>query len=211
MIHYDREGTRLGFWLFLFTEFFLFAAMFLIYAVYRGEYIDGFQAASAKLSIPIGTINTCILLFSSWTVVLALKAMKLGNTKHYLIFMFSSVIAGLTFLGIKSFEWMGKFSHGYYLSTRANIEVDKASELLQVGPNMLPEGEVLFFALYFVMTGIHALHIIIGLILFVIGMRKVKNWTDKEKQLGLMENFGLYWHLVDVIWIFLFPLFYLVG
>ena len=211
MIHYDEKGTRLGFWLFLYTELFLFAALFLIYAVYRSEYLEDFQAASGRLSIPVGTANTMVLLLSSLTVVLALVALRREEIKRSFVFLGITIACAFTFLIVKSFEWTAKFQHGFFLSSNTTIEAGEASPLFTVGEQMLPKGEVLFYSLYFIMTGIHAIHIIIGMILFFIAWKKMSSGVIHSHRVGTLENFGLYWHLVDVVWIFLFPLFYLVA
>ena len=209
--HHDEEGTRLGFWLFLYTELFLFAAFFLIYAVYRSAHIEEFKQAAESLNTTIGTVNTIILLTSSLTMVLSLDALKNGSVKLAKTLLMLTVALGLGFLIIKGFEWNAKFEHHLFLQTATDIAAGKGSPLLTPGEEMLPDGQVLFFGLYFIMTGIHALHIIIG----GIWMLMVYFWISKGSihpdNPGVLERCGLYWHLVDVIWIFLFPLYYLVA
>jgi len=209
--HKDETGTRLGFWLFLYTELFLFAAFFLIYAVYRSHYLEEFKTAAQSLNTGIGTQNTMILLASSLTMVLSLGAMKNGAIKLSKTFLQFTIILGVAFLIIKGFEWNAKFDHHLFLQTAEGIAAGEGSLLLNPGAEMLPVGQVLFFGLYFIMTGTHALHIIIG----VIWMLVVHGWISKgsvsPENYGVLERCGLYWHLVDLIWIFLFPLYYLVG
>ncbi|MBT3237107.1 MAG: cytochrome c oxidase subunit 3 family protein [Bdellovibrionales bacterium] len=210
--HYDEVGTRLGFWLFLFTELFLFGAFFIVYLVYRTTYLPDFQTASNQLSTVIGTTNTIILLFSSLTVVLAIHYMRKGIKKMALTFLSITILCGLAFLVIKSFEWGGKFDHNLFLQLRGNIEQGLGSPLLTPGSSeMLPMGQVLFFGLYFIMTGTHALHIIIGLIWMSVLWVWIYQGKLKTDRAGILENGGLYWHLVDLIWIYLFPLFYLIA
>ena len=205
--HYDAEGTRLGFWLFLFTEIFLFSIFFLMYAVYRHAFLADFHEGAHHLSIPIGATNTMILLFSSLTVVLSIVALQKGDKKNALIFLGITILCGLAFLTIKGFEWNAKFAHDFYFAFKGNPPSPK----LQSGPNLLPHGQILFFGLYFIMTGIHALHIVIGVTLLTLALIWVQQGKIHQERVGTLENFGLYWHLVDVIWIFLFPLFYLVA
>lgn len=209
--HKDETGTRLGFWLFLYTELFLFAAFFLVYAVYRSHYIADFEEAAKSLNIGIGTQNTIILLTSSVTMVFSLNAMKNGYIKLSKTFLQFTVLLGLAFLVIKGFEWGAKFDHHIFLQTAKGIAEGEGSLLLNPSAEMLPVGQVLFFGLYFIMTGTHALHIIIG----GIWMLLVRHWIGKGSvnpdNYGVLERSGLYWHLVDLIWIFLFPLYYLVA
>lgn len=209
--HHDEEGTRLGFWLFLFTEVLLFGAFFIIYAVYRSTYLGDFKLAAESLNTTIGTVNTIILLTSSLTMVLSLDAIRRGAVKLAKTFLVLTMTLGVSFLIIKGFEWGAKFDHNLFLQTSSGIAEGKGSPLLNPGSEMLPVGQVLFYGLYFIMTGIHALHIIIG----AIWMAVVYVWTSKgsinQENYGVLERCGLYWHLVDVIWIFLFPLYYLVA
>ncbi|MBT3228319.1 MAG: cytochrome c oxidase subunit 3 family protein [Candidatus Marinimicrobia bacterium] len=209
--HHDEEGTRLGFWLFLFTELLLFGAFFIVYGVYRTAHLNDFKIAAESLNTGIGTTNTIILLASSLTMVLSLNAMKAGRVKLAKSMLLFTMALGTTFLVIKGFEWNAKFAHHLFLQTSAAIAEGKGSPLLTPGPDMLPDGQVLFYGLYFIMTGTHALHIIIG----VVWMGIVYFWISKGSinpdNAGVLERCGLYWHLVDVIWIFLFPLYYLVA
>ena len=209
--HHDEEGTRLGFWLFLYTELFLFGAFFLVYAVYRSAHLEDFKFAAETLNTTIGTVNTVILLTSSLTMVLSLDAMKRGAAKAAKGLLLVTFALGMAFLVIKGFEWSAKFHHDLFLQTASGIAAGEGSPLLTPGPSMLPQGQVLFYGLYFIMTGTHALHIIIG----AVWMLMVYGWIGKgsidQENPGVLERCGLYWHLVDVIWIFLFPLFYLVA
>lgn len=195
-VHRDDEGSKMGMWLFLFTELLLFGGMFILYASYRFMYPDAFKVAAMKLDTLIGAVNTILLLTSSLTVVIAIIALR-RNQKTFSIYMLLfTVVAGGAFLVNKYFEWSAKFHHGIYPK----------------GPAMadMSDGENVFFGLYYVMTGLHALHIVVGLvfILFMVYfIMKDKQTADNNQRL---ENAGLYWHLVDIIWIFLFPLFYLI-
>lgn len=194
--HRDDEGKRMGMWLFLFTEVLLFGGLFIVYAAYRFINPEDFHAGSQHLDWVIGTINTVILLTSSLTVALSISAIQNGNTKKAKILLYITLAFALAFLVNKYFEWGGKIHHGLF----PGMEEFKH----------LTHGESLFFVLYFFMTGLHGLHIIaggifIGFILYYIGKGEVTS-----ESYTLHENAGLYWHLVDVIWIYLFPLFYLI-
>jgi cytochrome c oxidase subunit 3 len=208
--HRDDVGARLGFWLFLYTEIFLFAVMFILYSVYRNKYLQDFQKAALELNTTIGTVNTLILLLSSMTVVLSIVAIQRRERKRALVFIAITILCGLAFLNIKSVEWAEKFHHGIFLQTRSAIEAGEGSPLLTAGEQMLPQGQVLFYSLYYVMTGTHALHILIGLALLLWCFIRMQRGSIHAQRTVALENVALYWHLVDVIWIFLFPLFYLV-
>lgn len=194
--HYDPEGSKLGMWLFLFTELFLFGGLFLVYAVFRNKYSADFHHAGAELNTFIGTLNTVVLLVSSMTVAMSITAIQKKNSRLAMLLIFITLVLALVFMINKYFEWSYKFEHHLY----------PGSELM----THLPKGEILFFGLYFMMTGLHALHVLIGMILLTINFIKVKTGKVNSERLGLLENSGLYWHLVDLIWIFLFPLLYLV-
>lgn len=195
-VHRDDTGSKMGMWLFLFTELLLFGGMFILYACYRFMYPDGFTAAALHLDPLLGAVNTVILLTSSLTVVLGIVALQKGNKKLCMFNLWFTVACGLLFLVNKYFEWTHKFHDGIYPK----------------GPALesMSEGEVIFFGLYYVMTGLHGLHIVIGLAFIGFIMWFIqKNYVTGDN-FQKLENAGLYWHLVDVIWIFLFPLFYLI-
>jgi cytochrome c oxidase subunit 3 len=195
--HVDAEGSKIGMWLFIFTEILLFGGLFVVYTVYRNKYPGAFHLAHLELDIKLGTINTIILLVSSATVAMSISAIQKSHKKMALGLLAITIILALAFLVNKYFEWTAKFHHGIYPGSE---------HLLQ-----LSHGDNLFFTLYFTMTGIHALHIIVGLVLLsFVFIRIVQNKVNSEKYVFL-ENGGLYWHLVDLIWIFLFPLFYLIA
>jgi cytochrome c oxidase subunit 3 len=194
--HRDYAGAKLGMWLFLFTELLLFGGLFLLYAVYRYKHPEGFHAASLDLSRFAGTLNTVILITSSLTAVLAIHYLREGKTRLAQRLVAATIGLGLSFLVIKAFEWGTKFEHGLYPGS---------SVLAAKGA-----GESLYFGLYFTMTGLHALHVIVGMsvfgwVLVLMGRGKVGAAAPIK-----LENAGLFWHLVDIVWIFLFPLFYLI-
>lgn len=195
-IHRDDVGSKMGMWLFLITELLLFGGLFLVYSVYRFTHQEQFSLAAMELNTTVGALNTIILLTSSLTVVLSIAALQKKNKALSVIFLILTQIFALLFMVNKFFEWSAKISHGIY----------PGSEELLTRSN----GEILFFGLYYVMTGIHGLHVIIGMVILLIMMVLIiKNKITSDNLISL-ENSGLYWHLVDLIWIFLFPLFYLI-
>ncbi|NIO16991.1 MAG: cytochrome c oxidase subunit 3 family protein [Deltaproteobacteria bacterium] len=194
--HVDYTGSKIGMWLFLFTELILFGGMFLLYSVYRYKHPQEFHAGAAELDVVLGAFNTVILLTSSMTMALSILALRKGNKKLSLILQLATIGLGLLFLVNKYFEWGAKIHHGLYPGSEQILQRSK--------------GEILFFGLYYTMTGLHGLHVLIGLA--VIGFTVYM--THRERITGedfvILENTGLYWHLVDIIWIYLFPLFYLI-
>ena len=194
--HRDDQTSKTGMWLFLFTEMLLFGGLFVVYSVYRYRNAVAFHMAAQELSVVIGTINTIILLTSSTTIAMSITALRMRNKKLSLVLLGTTVILGLAFLVNKYFEWGEHFRQHIY----------PGSSVLALRGH----GDVLFYGLYFFMTGLHALHIIIGLVfILIITVSISKNKINPENYV-LHENSGLYWHLVDLIWIFLFPLFYLI-
>jgi cytochrome c oxidase subunit 3 len=195
--HYDPEASKIGMWLFIFTELLLFGGLFIIYSVYRFMNHDAFHLAAEELDLKIGTINTLLLLTSSMTIAMSVSAIQYKNKKLTLALLGITFVFGLIFLVNKYFEWGVKFEHGIWPGSHHLIED-------------MGQGEILFFGLYFVMTGLHALHIIIGMVIMSVAFFKVRSGKVHAGRYALLENAGLYWHLVDLIWIFLFPLFYLI-
>jgi cytochrome c oxidase subunit 3 len=194
--HRDYVGAKLGMWLFLFTEVLLFGGMFLVYSVYREVNTTEFHEAGLEMNVVIGAVNTIILLTSSLTMALSISAIKKGQKKSSILLQAATVILGIAFLVNKYFEWSDHIRHGFY---------PDSPQLLAMS-----HGKILFFGLYYVMTGIHALHVVIGMsiivFILVLTLRGIVTSGDYVK----LENAGLFWHLVDVIWIYLFPLFYLI-
>ena len=195
--HYDAEASKIGMWLFIFTELLLFGGLFIVYSVYRYLNPEAFHLAAEELNRTIGTINTLILLISSMTIAMSTSALQLKKKSITLGLLSITVLLGIVFLINKYFEWGVKFQHGIW----------PGSEHLL---NDFSQGEILFFGLYFIMTGLHALHIIVGLIIIAVTISRIMKGTVHSNRAALLENAGLYWHLVDIIWIFLFPLFYLI-
>lgn len=193
----DRDRGRIGMWLFICTEILLFGGLFLLYSVYRYKHQADFHEASLDLSRFDGTLNTIVLITSSLTAALAVHELRAGRTARTRLLIGATLLLALTFLVVKGFEWAAKFEHGLYPS---------APHLLT-----LPPGQILYFGLYFTMTGLHAIHVIVGMGVFGYALRSMSKGRVGPERPILVENTTLFWHLVDVIWIFLFPLFYLIS
>lgn len=195
-VHRDDVGARMGMWLFLFTELLLFGGMFLAYAVYRHEYPEQFRIAALELNTTVGALNTIILLTSSLTVALSIAALQKGKRTLSILLLLLTDVMALLFMVNKFFEWSAKIHHGLYPGSETMLN--------------LPDGQILFYGLYYIMTGLHGLHVIIGLVFLTIILVFILTGSVNKDSYVKLENAGLYWHLVDLIWIFLFPLFYLI-
>jgi cytochrome c oxidase subunit 3 len=196
MEHRDDIGAKLGMWVFIFTEILLFGGLFLVYAIMRNNYSKEFHEAAHHLNAFIGTINTVVLLLSSATVAMSITAVQKGNNKLAVILLFATLVCAAVFMVNKYFEWGHKIHIGLY----------PGSDLMMT----LSHGQVMFFSLYYFMTGLHMFHLVVGGIILTIVMIKVNSGAINTGKYVLLENGGLYWHLVDLIWIFLFPLLYLI-
>jgi cytochrome c oxidase subunit 3 len=194
----QTHAARLGMWLFLATEVLLFTALFAGYGVYRYLYPDAFQAASRGLETWIGGVNTLVLVTSSFTVATGLERATQGDGRGTRLLFGVSVLLGLVFLGFKYVEYAHHF-HAGELPGR-----------FYTGEHVQGPGGPIFFALYFLITGLHGIHVVIGMtVLAVIGWRAGRGAFTAEYHVPV-ELAGLYWHLVDLIWIFVFPLIYLI-
>jgi len=202
--HFDdaeqqHEASSLGMWLFLVTEVMFFGGVFLAYVVYRSRFATAFAHASHHLDVRLGTFNTVVLIASSLTMALAVWAATVGRRRALLWSLFATMLLGGTFLGVKAYEYAHKFHE--HLVPGAGFH--------WAGPEA-PAAE-LFFGLYFVMTGIHALHMVIGLGLLTYLVLRTRRDAFGPAWSTPVEMVGLYWHFVDIVWIFLFPLLYLIG
>lgn len=202
-IEQQQATSRFGMWVFLATEVLFFGALLLGYFVYRIEYPDAFAAGSEHLSLKLGTINTAILLSSSLSVALGVRAIQLGRTKSLIFFLIVTMVLGASFLGVKGTEYFLEYKDGF---------VPGPSLLFKSStPAIDPHHVELFFLLYFILTSVHALHMVIGLGIFsVLLVRSCKNRYSAQDHEAI-ECAGLYWHFVDIVWIFLYPLLYLIG
>ena len=192
----DDTGAKLGMWLFILSELLLFGGMFILYSVYRYKNPVDFHHASRELDVILGTLNTLILLTSSLTLALSISAIQKGNRKLSTYLLIATIFFGLLFLLNKGIEWSTKMNHGIYPSSPILLE--------------RPKGEILFFGLYYVMTGLHGLHVLVGVAVLSVMLNFLLKDKISQTHFVPLENSGLYWHLVDIIWIFLFPLFYLI-
>jgi cytochrome c oxidase subunit III len=192
-----RSDGKMGMWLFLCSEIILFGGLFLLYAVYRLKNPDDFHNASLGQSRFWGTLNTCILITSSLLVALSVYFGRRGAAKKTLALLSGTILLGLGFLGIKAYEWTEKITSGIYPGADALLS--------------RPKGEMLYHGLYYLMTGLHAVHVFAGISVLAFMSIRVLRAGTRGAPVALLENAGLYWHLVDIIWIFLFPLIYLIG
>ncbi len=195
----QHEAATLGMWAFLITEIMFFGGLFTGYTVYRSAYPEAFAAASRILDRQLGAINTVVLIASSLTMVLAVHSAQLGRRKALVVFLLCTIVLGSVFLGIKAVEYSHKFEHHLVPGPWFHYEGPRASQVH------------LFFCFYFVMTGMHALHMIIGIA--ILAALVFQSWRGRYTNLysSPVEMTGLYWHFVDIVWIFLFPLLYLLG
>jgi cytochrome c oxidase subunit 3 len=202
--HFDdlgqqQEASTLGMWVFLTTEIMFFGGLFMAYVLYRAWYPGAFAAASHHLDVWLGTVNTAVLIGSSLTMALAVHAAQLGGRRTLVVFLLLTMVLGAVFLGIKAVEYAHKFEEGLIPGPAFHFEGPQARHAQ------------IFFSLYFAMTGMHALHMVVGL-----GIMGVMVWLSargrfSEEYYTPIEISGLYWHFVDIVWIFLFPLLYLIG
>ena len=197
----QKQSAFFGMWLFLVQEVLFFGGLFVTYVYYRSQYGDAFAAGSLELDPLTGAINTAVLLISSFTMVVAVYGAQKGNRNLTVGGLVGTIVFGAIFLGIKWFyEYGPKISHG--LLPGSNFEWHGAA----AGPEV-----EIFFSLYFAMTGMHALHMVIGIaiMLVMIPLAWRGMWTPGNH--NFVEGFGLYWHFVDIVWIFLFPFLYLIA
>ena len=202
--HFDtaeqqQEASYLGMWIFLVTEIMFFGGLFTAYVVYRSANSRAFAMGSHELDISLGAFNTAVLIGSSLTMALGVWAAQKGKNKLVAVFLILTVLLGVVFLGVKAIEYQAKFEH--HLFPGPNFHWDGANA----------GGVEMFFNLYFMMTGLHALHMIIGIPILLVVAVLAWRGTFTTANYNLVEGVGLYWHFVDIVWIFLFPLLYLLG
>jgi cytochrome c oxidase subunit 3 len=192
----DNAGAKLGMWLFLFTELLLFGGLFLLYGAYLSRYPHEFAAAGREMHLVFGTANTAILLTSSLLAAMAVTAIQRGTRGKTVLLLGGTILCAAIFLGNKYLEWSAEIGNGIYPD----------SPRLAAGP----PGESVFYSLYYLTVGLHGLHVLIGGTLLALVAVRVQRGTIHAGDYVLLENSALYWHLVDLIWIFIFPLFYLL-
>ena len=210
----QKDSASLGMWLFLAQEVMFFGGMFCAYLIYRYKYFADFGSASQQLNIWLGAINTVVLICSSLTVVLSVRAAQLGKRMALVGWLLLTIVLGVVFLGIKADEYAEKFEkHHVPGASFSYHELLPSQEKLPPAERQYanPHHAEMYFSLYFAMTGMHALHMIIGVGLF--GFLACMAWRGKygPGYYTPIENAGLYWHFVDIVWIYLFPLLYLID
>ena len=193
------EASTLGIWAFLLTEIMFFGGLFAAYTVYRSVYLQGFIEGSQHLDAILATIMTVILIGSSLTMALSVHAAQVGNDKLLIRFLLLTMLLGVAFLGIKGYEYW----HKYHTHMVPGLAFDYD------GP--YPEIVQLFLSFYFIMTSMHALHMIVGIGMMAVLVMMAWRGRFSPEYHTPVEVIGLYWHFVDIVWIFLYPLLYLVG
>jgi cytochrome c oxidase subunit 3 len=211
--HFDnleqqREAAALGMWVFIAQEVMFFGGLFLVYLVYRMQYPDAFAAASNHLDRTLGTFNTAVLIGSSLTMALAVWATQVGRSRKVQVaFMAATLLLGSIFLGVKAIEYTEKYHDGLIPFAGMFHPTEKA----HFPPEVSIKNIQMFYWIYFAMTGLHALHMVIGIGILLPIMWAAWRGRYSPEYHAPVELFGLYWHFVDIIWIFLFPLLYLLG
>lgn len=221
--HFDdmeqqREATALGMWTFLSTEVMMFGALMFAYSLYRFKFHTEFLAGSHSLNFKLGFMNTLVLLVSSLTMAMAVHSAQLREKNRMMMFLGATWILGFAFLVIKGFEWSADYHEGLVpglnWDPRPHAEVIKEyffNKQGQVSTDFNLQSYQMYFVIYFSMTGLHAFHMIIGLALVAYWMflgQRGHFTTGNDQPVELL---GLYWHFVDIVWVFLFPLLYLIG
>ena len=222
----QRAASKLGIWLFIAQEILFFSGLFMAYAMFRYWYPETFLQAHEHLSVPMGATNTMVLITSSLTMALGVRAAQVGNQKQLQLQLLLTIAFACCFLVVKYFEYSAKVHHcllpgDYYglpeKDAAGNIKLDDKGnrifaehcEIPRSG-EMEPKSAAVFFAIYFVTTGTHGLHVLIGIGLLAWIYLRARKGHFHPKYFSPVEYVGLYWHLVDLVWIFLFPLLYLV-
>ncbi|MDG5765977.1 cytochrome c oxidase subunit 3 family protein [Balneolales bacterium ANBcel1] len=193
------ESSKMGMWIFLVTEVLMFGGLFVAYIIYRAWHPDLFYMAAQELDVALGATNTVVLIASSLTIALAIRAVQLDKIKAAINYLSATLLLAGTFLVIKYFEYMDKFGKGIYPGQAYSYE------------GIHHEMAVNFFSIYYMMTGLHGIHVLVGMALIGWMIIKAKKGAVHSGYYTPVENTGLFWHLVDIIWIFLFPLLYLID
>jgi cytochrome c oxidase subunit III len=203
----QQDADALGIWIFLVTEIMFFGGLFAAYAIYRWLYFAAFQGGSHVLDIRLGAANTIVLLASSLTMALSVRSAQTGNRRALVLFLVSTMILGGIFLSVKAVEYNQKFVE--HIVPGLNW-APEGQTLARLAPGGLDHAQIYFF-FYFAMTGLHALHMIIGMALLLWLVLRARKGSFTPHYFAPVEVVGLYWHFVDIVWIFLFPLLYLIG
>lgn len=197
----QHEASELGMWLFLVTEIMFFGAFFMAYLVYRYWYPQAFILGSHHMDVTLGTINTAVLLTSSFTMALAVHAAEHGKRQRLVGLLLATLIFGMAFLGIKAFE--------YYHKYEEHLVPFAGWDFAPTGPHRA--GLMAFFNIYFLMTGLHAFHMVVGIVLLGVLAVMAQRQRLPAWRSVIVHNAGLYWHFVDLVWVYLFPFFYLIA
>ncbi len=212
----QREAGTFGMWLFLLTEIMFFGGLFFAYLLYRNWYYPAFAAASNQLSVPEGAINTAVLITSGFCMALGVWAAEVRKKGFLVLMLLLTTFFGLIFIGIKADEYHEKWEKHHIpgahfdISEFVNPRAHGIMNEQPLAPDMAERTQV-FFSLYFAMTGMHAVHMIIGIVLLC-WLTARAHWGEfTNGYVAPIENFGLYWHFVDIVWLFLFPLLYLIN
>ncbi len=212
-ISQQREAASFGMWVFLLTEVMFFGGLFCAYLIFRNWYHPAFVAGSNMLDITLGTTNTAVLIGSSFTMAMAVYSAQMRRRGALVLYLSLTIVLGFAFLGIKGVEYHQKFvDHhvpGYNFSIQEFVHPTNP-KAIPLAPDMAEKTQI-YFSLYFAMTGMHALHMIIGISLLFFLVARAWQGAYTEGHVMTIENFGLYWHFVDIVWIFLFPLLYLIS
>ena len=216
-VEQQADTTNFAMWLFLLTEVMFFGGLFTAYLIYRNWYYPAFVAASHQLNIFWGTANTAVLISSSFTMAMGVWCAETRRKGGLVLCLVLTFLLGLVFLGIKSIEYSEKIEKhhvpGFHYSLKSFLDPDSDEAAKAAGDKPLPldvaRHTEVYFSLYFAMTGMHALHMIIGIA--ILGFMIFRAGAYTAGHVTFVENFGLYWHFVDIIWIFLFPLLYLIS
>lgn len=208
----QKESSSLGMWLFLAQEVMFFGGLFACYVVFRVLYPEAWSVGSHTLSIPIGAFNTSILLLSSFTMAMAVYSVQVGNQKHLVRYLTLTLLLGIAFVVVKWYlEYSPKLEHGMFPGAMFNPDGYYPAAQAFAAQSAEQFGHLqMFYLLYFLMTGMHALHMLIGFGILVVLIIRAQMGVYGPRRYNTIENFGLYWHFVDIVWVFLFPLFYLV-
>lgn len=203
--HFDdmeqqKEAGTLGMWAFLITEIMFFGGLFLAYILYRSKYPEAFSSASGHLNWRLGAANTVVLIVSSLTMAMAVYYSQTGNKKLLITMLILTMALGATFLVVKAFEYYSKWTD--HLIPGLDFQWNLAGD---------PQKVQMFYFIYFAMTGVHALHMVVGLGIMAVILRMAMKDRFSPAYHSPVEISGLYWHFVDIVWIFLFPLLYLLG
>lgn len=198
------DTVKIGMWLFLATEVLLFGGLFVGFGMMQARFPEYFKEAHEHLQRPLGALNTIVLLFSSWTMVMGVLSARTNQRKKLVVFLILTIICAFIFLGVKYFEYSHKFEEGLLPGHYYSHHGDKIPVVN--GAN----GYATFFSFYFMMTGLHGIHIVVGIALLIWIAIRGNRGEFNSQYYTPVDLVGLYWHLVDLIWIYLFPLYYLI-